>query len=78
MSNNTQNTQNDQNDPNDPNKVVVKQPSPKVITAKQEKEEPKTPICGHCGRYGADGVINYYGTTFTIHQRCVSNFRDSI
>ena len=80
MSENIQNTENASI------KVIDEQPILKVVS-KVEKPKPKpepewrepdTPICGHCGRYGADGVINYCGTTFTIHQRCVSNFRDSI
>ena len=78
MSDNTENTQNDST------KVIDEQPSPKVVPKvvkpkpKPEWREPDTPICGHCGRHGADGVVNYWGTTVSMHSRCMADFRDSI
>ena len=83
MSDNTENTQNDST------KVIDEQPTLKVVSEvekpkpkpKPETEpkwrEPDTPICGHCGRHGADGVVNYWGTTVSMHSRCMSDFRDS-
>ena len=76
MSDNTENTQNAST------KVIDEQPSPKVVPKvekpKPERREPDTPICGHCGRHGADGVVNYWGTTVSMHSRCMPDFRDSI
>ena len=78
MSDNTENSQNDST------KLIDEQPSPKVVPKvvkpkpKPEWREPDTPICGHCGRHGADGVVNYWGTTVSMHSRCMPDFRDSI
>ena len=78
MSENTQNTENASI------KVIDEQPILKVVSKvekpkpKPEWREPDTPICGHCGRHGADGVVNYWGTTVSMHSRCMPDFRDSI
>ena len=80
----SQNTQNIQNTQNASTKVIDEQPTLKVVSKvekpkpKPKRREPETPICGHCGRHGADGVVNYCGTTVSMHSRCMPDFRDSI
>ena len=92
MSENTQNIQNTENasikviDEQPTLKVVSKvekpkpkpEPEPKWREPEPKWREPETPICGHCGRHGADGVVNYWGTTVSMHSRCMPDFRDSI
>ena len=79
-------SENIQNNQNDSTKLInekviteVEKPKPKSEPESEPKwREPDTPLCGHCGRHGADGVVNYWGTTVSMHSRCMSDFRDSI